>query len=113
MPNYTIDRDSTPELRLALACALWADLCKVVDTMDEDDRREGRDALYNPTTDLIREEVVTLVASVHMPTALEVLRKSAAIRQIAIEGIQARGLPVVDAHAFGEGWRQLGSVALS
>lgn len=111
MPVYTIDSNSTPELRLALACALWADLCQLDKNQHENELRENA-YQYSPEAGALREEVVTLIASVHMPTALEVLRKSAAIRQIAIEGIQARGLPVVDAHAFGEGWAKLGSVAL-
>lgn len=106
-----VDVTSPPELRLALACALWADLATLAKANEEHDLR-GDHYTSGSEEDRLRAEVLALTAGVDMSEALTSLRGSATLRKLATESIEARGLPVVDAHGFGEGWQTMGTVPM-
>ena len=104
--------DSPPALRLALACALWADLAEVVKVNDENALSRGRDASETSEEKALRAETLALLAGVDVPVALATLRADHALRDSAVAGMVVRGLRVVDAHGFGEGWQAMGTAPM-
>lgn len=107
------DLAARPAVRLALACAWWCLSCASPPLWPgeytSDERARER---FEADRDDEHTEATRLLASINVRAALAELAASSVLRGVARGELKRLGLPLVAAHGFGEGWRNMGTVEL-